>query len=740
MTRHFLTALTFLFLATSIRAGEGMWLPFLLNALNESEMKSLGMKMSADDIYSVNHGSLKDAVVHFGGFCTGEVVSDQGLVFTNHHCGYDAIQNHSTVEHNYLQEGYWAKTFQEEKPTPGLFVTFIVSIEDVTQAVLEGVDPKAALKDQQAAIDRNLATVKTKALREAWQDVFVRAFYEGNQYYLFTTETYRDVRYVGSPPESIGKFGADTDNWVWPRHTGDFSVFRIYAGPDNKPADYSPLNKPFKPKYFFPVSLDGVREGDFTLVFGFPGKTNEYLPSYAIGQTAKLVDPARIDVRNISLGIMDDHMRKDEAVRLAYAVKYAGLANSWKKWIGEVKGLQLKKVTSIKEKQEADFTERLMRHPELQSEFGNILPAMKSIYTEMDKIVRTRTILGEVLNGANLEVFKIAGLADRFVKAFKENGEKGFKELAEKNKALLSDFYAEYRTDIDQEIYDGLMAYVVSSLPAEDVPAILLTSASPSFSVKAQPVRAKEVYDHSALPSGLQLQSLIELGGEAFAKKMETDKAYQVYIAMKQVMDNKISPQFNKLNDELTLLQKSYMKAQMVVYPEKKFWPDANSTLRVAYGQVEPYAPRDGMAYKTQTYLDGVMEKYVPGDYEFDVSPKLIALYNAKDYGPYGEDGKMPVCFIASNHTTGGNSGSPALDAEGNLIGINFDRVWEGTMSDLYYDRSICRNIMVDIRYVLFVMDKFAGATNLIQELKLVHPKAAMSSPPKTKKKSKAKS
>ncbi len=700
-------------------AGEGMWLPFLLKSLNEAEMKSMGMKMNAEDIYSVNQGSLKDAVVHFGGFCTGELISDQGLLLTNHHCGYDAIQTHSTLEKNYIKNGYWAKNNSEELPTPGLFATFIIRIDDVTAQAMSGIEAAMDQPQKQALIERNLNLAKQNAIREDWQDVFTRSFFEGNQYFLFVTETYNDVRYVGSPPESIGKFGADTDNWVWPRHTGDFSVFRIYAGPDNKPAEYSPDNKPLKPKHFFPISLDGVEEGDFTLVYGFPGRTNQYLPSFAIKQTAEIIDPARIGVRDISLGIMNKHMRSDEDARLAYSAKYAGISNSWKKWIGEVLGLKSKNAIGVKEDQETDFTNLVKKNKDLRDAYGHLLPDMKLLYQELDTIIKDRIILGEVIGGTNVEIFVPAAYADRLLKAYRENGNTGFKDMENKVLAALDGFFKEYRVKVDKELFSALTTHLYQNMSQANMPEVLsLKPAHLSFDEWTN-----QIYMNTLLTDQLLFTEAIKQGGATFSKSMETDQAYQAFVSMKKVMDEKLSPIFNKLTTKIQPLQKDYVTSLMAAYPDRRFWADANSTMRVSYGQVEPYAPRDGMAYKTQTYLDGIMEKYKPGDYEFDVHPKLIELYEKKDYGPYGENGKLPVCFIASNHTTGGNSGSPAIDAYGNLIGINFDRVWEGTMSDLYYDRSICRNIMVDVRYVLFVIDKFAGAKHLIREMEIVHPK-----------------
>lgn len=695
-------------------AGEGMWLPFLLKSLNEAEMKSMGMKMNAEDIYSVNQGSLKDAVVHFGGFCTGEVISDQGLILTNHHCGYDVIQSHSTIEKNYLTDGFWASRQSEEKPNPGLFATFIVRIEDVSDKILNGIVNTMSAKEKQSIIDRNINSVNETTAKEAWQDIMIRPFFEGNHYYLFVTETYRDVRFVGAPPESIGKFGADTDNWVWPRHTGDFSLFRIYAGPDNKPAEYSPDNRPLKPRHFLPISLDGIDDGDFTLVFGFPGRTNQYLPSYAVDQMARVIDPARIGVRDISLGIMDKYMRASEDIRLALASKYAGLSNSWKKWIGEVQGLNSVNAVQKKMAQEKIFSDDLQKNKSLCKEYGDPLPSLKTLYHEIEPFAYNRTVLAEVIGGSNIELFRLTQYADRMLTAYKDGGETGFAQASSRFLPALDEFYKDYRKDIDKEVFIALMAHLNEKLSAVYLPSAITTD---------EKKLADAVYDESIWISQQKLTNAIQSGGESFARTLESDQGYQVFSQLKKVMDEQLNPPYTMLNDKIQILLKDYVTILMELYPDRRFWPDANNTMRVTYGLVEPYEPRDGVSYKTKTYLDGIMEKYKPGDYEFDVHPRLIELYETKNYGPYAEDGKMPVCFIASNHTTGGNSGSPAIDAYGNLIGINFDRVWEGTMSDLYYDRAICRNIMVDMRFILFVIDKFAGAGHLINEMKLVHPK-----------------
>ena len=697
-------------------AGEGMWLPFLLKALNEAEMKSMGMKMSAEDIYSVNRGSLKDAVVHFGGFCTAEVISDQGLILTNHHCGYDAIQTHSTLEKNYLTDGFWASKLDEELPNPGLFATFIVSIEDVTPKILQGISTEMTAKEKQSIIDQNIQLISSEVKKEKYQDVMIRPFFEGNHYYVFITETYRDVRFVGAPPESIGKFGADTDNWVWPRHTGDFSMFRIYAGPDNKPAEYSPDNRPLKPRHFFPISLDGVDDGDFTLVFGFPGRTNQYLPSYAVGQIADVIDPARIGVRNISLGIMDKFMRASADIRLALASKYAGLSNSWKKWIGEAQGLKATNGVQKIEAEEKQFTSDLEKNKSLYKKYGSVLPSLKLHYAEIEPYAKNRTILAEVIGGSNIELFRLTQFADRLRHEYQYGGSEAYTSFASRVSGIVDEFYKDYRKDVDMEIFEALMDHLKTTMDPEYLP----TSLSPSAKDLTTKAFAETFWFNKE-----QFIDSVNAGGDRFSKMLDNSATYQLYAEMKKVMDEKLSAPYNEINAKIQPLQQDYMTALMELYPDRRFWPDANNTMRVTYGQVESYQPRDAVRYETQTYLDGIMEKYKPGDYEFDVHPRLIQLYNARDYGAYADkNGKMPVCFIASNHTTGGNSGSPAIDAHGNLIGINFDRVWEGTMSDLYYDRSICRNIMVDMRYILFVIDKFACAGHLINEMKLVRPKS----------------
>ena len=702
-------------------ATEGMWIPLLLKSLNEAEMQEMGMKMSAEDIYSVNQGSLKDAIVHFGGFCTGELISDQGLLLTNHHCGYSAIQRHSSVEDNYLKNGFWAHSKDEEKPNPGLFATFIVGIEDVTKQVMKGVKAKLDANERQSVIDKNIAKITEETALNKFEEMYVRPFFKGNQYFKFVTLTYPDVRLVGAPPESIGKFGADTDNWVWPRHTGDFALFRIYADENNQPAEYAPGNQPFKPKHFFPISLDGVDEDDFTMVFGFPGRTNQYLPSYAVQQIMDVLDPAKIGIRDISLKVMDSYMRKDEATRLQYASKFASIANYWKKWIGESQGLRETGAMDKKHALETEFTQRINRKKKWRKKYGEILPEFESLYQEIEPYAHARDYYSEIF-GRNVDLFRVMSQCDRLRSTYENQGEEAYQNLSKRLINYYRGYFQNYNEDIDRDVFSQLLAKLLTDLPKEFIPESLHKENLFMRALTPEKLVA-QIFSKSHAADYDKLSSLFQLTPDAYAKTLKEDPAYKLYKDVTHLTDNTISTKYNALNSRIAELQRQYMAGLMEVFPEKRFWPDANSTLRVTYGKVNGYEPRDAVYYRPVTYLDGVIEKYKPGDYEFDLDQKLLDLHAAKDYGPYTQNGKVPVCFIGSNHTSGGNSGSPAIDAWGNLIGLNFDRVWEGTMSDINYDPSICRNIMVDIRYVLFIVDKYAGATHLIDEMVLVHPK-----------------
>ena len=710
-----LLRLLFIFLSVPLFAQQGgMWIPSLLEGMNETEMTNLGMKMTAKDIYDVNNASLKDAIPHFNGGCTSEVISNKGLLLTNHHCGYSQIQSHSTLENDYLQNGFWAKSLKEELSNPGVTATFIVKIEDVTTQVLNGITAAMGEADKQKKIEENIASISQSSPKEAWQENRVRTFYEGNQYMLFVVETFKDIRLVGAPPSSIGKFGSDTDNWIWPRHTGDFSLFRIYADKNNRPAEYAEDNIPYTPKHFLPISLDGVAENDFTLVFGFPGSTDEYLPSIAINQVINTLNPARIAIRDKALAIQDKYMRADPQIKIQYASKFASIANYWKKWKGETLGLKKSNAVGIKKQQETALTAQINKQGK-QQEFGQLLPQFETYYTQIEPYALAREYYSETVL-RNVELLRTAYQAYQLVQVYDSRGAQSFEDRKNNMVERMSGQYKNYSKQVDEEVFEALLA-----LYAEKVPSQFLPESFKTLNVEAL---TKNVYEKSAFADYASLKNLLEGDAETVITKLKNDPGFQIVKEMADAYFEKVAPKYDELQLQITSLERDYMKALLELSPkDARIFPNANSTLRVTYGKVAGYSPADAVYYEPVTHLEGVMQKYVPGDYEFDVPQKLIDLYTAKDYGQYGENGKMPVNFIGTNHTTGGNSGSPAIDAHGNLIGLNFDRVWEGTMSDYYYDPVLSRNIMVDIRYVLFIIDKYADAKNLIKELELVHPK-----------------
>ncbi len=710
----FLKLFLLLFIIQTQAQQGGMWIPSLLQGMNETEMKNLGMKITAKDIYDVNHSSMKDAVPQFDGGCTAEVISDKGLLLTNHHCGFDAIQNHSTVDHDYLRDGFWAYKMEDELANPNMVVTFVVRIDDVTLKVLEGVATLNSEGEKQKKIQENITSISNSSPKETWQENKIKTFYDGNQYLLFVTETFKDIRFVGAPPSSIGKFGSDTDNWVWPRHTGDFSLFRIYADKNNRPAAYSTENVPYKPKYFFPISLDGVKENDFTMVLGYPGRTQEYLPSIAVEQLVNTLNPAKIEVRDAALKAQDRFMRKDQAIKIQYASKYASVANYWKKWIGETKGLQKSNAIFIKQKFESAFQEKVIKAGK-QAEYGNLLTDFQKNYIEIKEYALAKDYFTEVAL-RNTEILSVGYKLYQLEQVLNTKGEQAFNDRKTSLLKGIADFYKDYNANVDAAVFEQLIGLYASKSPKPFLPQSLVNVDVPTLT--------SSIFSTSKLTSLSSFQTLLEGDSKAIIEKINKDQGYQLIKSMADAYLKKVVPKYDELNLKNSASQRTYMKAILELSPKSaRIFPDANSTLRVTYGKVKGYKPNDAVTFEPFTYLDGVMEKYIPGDYEFDVSKKLIDLYQSKDYGDYGSNGKMPVCFIATNHTTGGNSGSPTLDAYGNLIGLNFDRVWEGTMSDVYYSPEICRNIMVDARYVLFVIDKFAGAKNIINELKLVHPK-----------------
>ena len=657
--------------SSGIRADEGMWLPSeILKKIKDIQSK--GFKLSAEDIYSVNKSSLKDAVVRFGGGCTGELISSQGLLITNHHCGYGTIQSHSSVEHDYLTDGFWAMSRAEELPNPGLSVAFLEYMIDVTDEVLKGYKPNMTEEKRTEIINKNAKKIEEKAVKgNKYLTANVRPIYYGNQYFLFVYKNYTDVRLVGAPPSSIGKFGGDTDNWMWPRHTGDFSLFRVYAGADNEPADYNPNNVPFQPKKHFKINAAGIGEGDFTMVYGFPGRTNEYLFSDAVKYTALTSNPHKIALRTLRLDIQKEEMNKDRAVRIKYASKNAGVSNAWKKWQGEAKGILKMKAIENKQAFEAKFDKWAAGKPE----YENLVEKFKELYGSIEELSLVQDYQTEALNAV-----EIIGFAGR--------GQRG----AEK-------FYKDYYKPIDKASFIALY--------------------------NAYNKNIADKYKSPYYKEQLQKFGSVEAWADAlFAEKPNLEMAAEIYKQTNDYFRANYAPTLEAVNKELAILYRSYMKG-MMEYNEatkggKIFYPDANSTLRVAYGQVKGYKPADAIYYTPVSSLDGVIEKDNPEIYDYNIPQKLRDLHAAKDYGQWEVNGSVPVAFIATNHTSGGNSGSPVLDANGNLIGVNFDRVWEGTMSDVVYDPEICRNIALDIRFALFVVDKLAGATHLIEEMEIL--------------------
>lgn len=695
-------------------AGEGMWIPTLLKALNEDDMQTMGMRMSAEDIYSVNNSSLKDAIVIFGGGCTGEIISDQGLLLTNHHCGYGQIQRHSSVENNYLEDGFWAKDRSEEFKNPGLSVTFIVRIEDVTKQVLEGITDQTDEADRYYKIQSRIGAITEKAVKGTHYDAIIKPFYYGNEYYMIVTERFTDVRLVGAPPSSIGKFGGDTDNWVWPRHNADFSMFRVYAGPDNQPSDISDDNVPLKPRHSLPVSIRDKQENDFTLVYGFPGSTQEYLPSYAVDLIMNQEDPTRIKLRDLRLSVMDREMKKSEKVSIQYASKQSGISNGYKKWKGEILGLKKTQALEKKHAYEAEFMKRVKGNPEWSNKYGRILEVYKELYDQLAPVQFERLYVTE--GGLGIEAVAKANSLSGLVDLMEGDvDEEQLENGINRHRRSLDGFFKNYHAPIDQEVMGLILQNYMNDIPEAQWPAIFSKIKTKyKGDTKAY---AEAVFKKSFIVDEEKFRALM---ANPSVKKIVKDPIYQLAESVISRYRDEVSEQYQILQAQLNQVHRVYMAAQREVFDEKTFYPDANFTLRVTYGQIEGYSPDDGVDYRHYTTMKGIMDKNLTGAYDYKIPEKLRELYKEGDYGRYGQEGELWVCFVASNHTSGGNSGSPVIDGDGRLIGLNFDRCWDGTMSDINYDRSLCRNISVDIRYILFLIDKYADAGYLLDEMELV--------------------
>lgn len=711
--------LTALLFVSVIRADEGMWIPALLQK-NEAEMQAMGMKINADDIYSINHSSMKDAVVLFGGGCTGEIVSEQGLLLTNHHCGYGWIQRHSTVEHDYLTDGFWAMTMEEELPCPGLTVTMLKNMVDVTEKILYNVTDNTTEEERAKLVSENIAKFKTELQKTTEYEVSVESFYNGNQYFLMYNEIFKDIRMVGAPPSNIGKFGGDTDNWVWPRHTGDFSVFRIYVDKDGKPAEYSEDNVPYKPDYHFTVSLKGVEKDDFTFVFGYPARTNEYLPAVAVEQEANDIYPVIVNLRTQILDIYNKYQEKDPKVRIQYASKHAGLGNGWKKWMGVIEGIRNFKGIEKKLAFEEAYNDWCMKERR-RMKYMHALRDFTPVYEEYEKYRMATTYLTEA--GLSIELIDFAANFNNLSKVTKDTPREDIDMMINKLKEASTIFYKDYYQPIDEEVSVTMLKAYRAAQPEDFRPGILNEIDKKYKGDEKSYV--DELFGKSMFTSEEKVNKFLDDFKVSNAKKLAKDPALLAYNSMMDFYADNVKDKSRECNAKINNLRRVYMEGQMKmipeVYPERNLYPDANFTLRVTYGKVGGFKPKDAVTYNYFTTLDGIMQKENPGIYDYVVTDRLHELYDAKDFGRYADrDGSMHVAFIAGNHTTGGNSGSPVLNAEGQLLGLNFDRTWEGTMSDLVYDPSICKNISVDIRYVLFLIDKYAGCTRLIDEMTIV--------------------
>ena len=705
-----------------VKADEGMWIPMFIERLNYQDMKEMGLQLTPEEIYSVNSGSLKDAIVIFGRGCTGEIISDQGLLLTNHHCGYGSIQSVSTVENDYLSNGFWAKSHNEEIPIEGLTVQFLVRMDDVTSRMLQGVDVSMSESDRGDMLNKNRKVIVEEATANNHYNAVVKDYFEGNEFYLLTYETFRDIRLVGTPPEAIGKYGADTDNWMWPRHTGDFSMFRVYAGADNKPADYSADNKPFKPRHSLPVSIAGIEKGDFSMIMGNPGSTDRYLTSFGVDLAIKESNPTIVKIREEKLRIMREGMDASEKTRLQYASKYAGTANYWKYFIGQTKGLKSLKVADKKRRIEAEFIQWLNENPAMAEKYGQSLPIIESSYETIGQYNLARSYMVEaVLRGP-----EILSYANRFNKlsellSEKDQDKEAIQKQIEQLKSSIEDHFKNYNAGIDQNMLASMMQMYYRNVPSSQQPEALKESHK---KYKSNPdAYAADVFKESNFTSESKVNKLLD---NPKAKTITNDPAFSIMRSFIEVY-KEIGEKTEAAYENLDKGNRLFMAGLREMQPDRKFYPNANFSLRLTYGSVEDYYPADAIHYDFETTTKGILEKEDPTTREFVVSDRLKEIIKNKEYGRYGnDDGTMTVNFLTTHDITGGNSGSPVIDAKGRLIGLAFDGNWEAMSGDIAFEPELQRTINVDIRYVLMIVDKFAGAQNLIDEMNIVSDRPTM--------------
>lgn len=718
-------AIAILFFTNSAHAVEGMWLPILLKKYNIEEMQQKGFKLTAEDIYDINQASIKDAIVGlvrlsnpFHHFCTGEIISPDGLVLTNHHCGYGAIQHHSSVENDFLKDGFWAMNRSEELTNEGIGVCLLKRMQDVTDSVLMNIPANADESQRDSIIEANISKIEKNAVKDTDYLAKVKSFYGGNEYYLSVYEIFRDLRLVGAPPSAIGKFGGDTDNWMWPRHTGDFSLFRIYTDSTNNSADISQENIPYQPLHHLKISTSGVKKGDFTMVMGYPGTTEEYLPSFAVSMRMNLTNPARISVRNDAINIMKSGMNSSPTVRIQYSAKVASKANGWKKWIGENRGLKRLNAITVKQEQERLFNEWVSQDSNRVKEYGHVIKEYEKLYTDLEEYQLAYTYFVESLMGA--ELISFARNFSELLSFNKETNDSTINAQIARIKSTSERFFKNYHKETDKKLFTTLLSHYYKNLDQKYQPEIftpILSKYKGDYEVYFS-----ELFDNSLLNNQEALNEFIDNYKISSNKKLTKDPVVQIFSQAIDIYYSQIRPSILSIKTDISSLHQTYIHGLRIFDTTKTYYPDANSTFRIAYGNIDNYSPRDAVKYYHSTTLGGIMEKDNPDIFDYDVPQKLRDLYAEQNFGDYANsDGTMPVCFTASNHTTGGNSGSPVINGKGELIGINFDRNWEGTMSDLMYDPDMCRNIALDIRYVLFLIDKFAGAKHIINELSLVN-------------------
>ncbi len=697
-----------------LRADEGMWLPFLLGR-NYEDMKKHGLNLTQEEIYSINNASIKDAIVSFGGFCTAEVISQKGLLLTNHHCGYNAIADASSEENNYLEEGFWAKSHDQEIPVDGLSATFVVRIQDVSEQINRNLTDDMSEKERSAKIATISREITGDAIAGTHYDAFIRDFFEGNEFYLFVTEKYKDVRLVGAPPESIGKFGHDTDNWMYPRHTGDFSMFRIYAGQDNQPAAYSDENQPLQPKYALPISIKGYDKGDFAMVMGFPGSTDRYLSSFGVEQAVNIEQPKRVELRAKKLEIMKEEMDKSTEVRLNYASKYAQVANYWKYFIGQTKQVKKNKVAEKKRAIEKSFAQFAEEHPE----YADVLPTIESAYDAMNEFVHLNAYQKEMIYSVdlNLNVFRFTMIAEALKEGKKEWAQNKYAQW----KAALLDFYDRANMDIEYRTLSTLLQSYYEDIDEKYLPErIKELGKDGKIDSYVKKVRRKSMF--TSKKKFKKFDKLVEKSDSFPLETLQEDPLFKLIESLNNTHKAATTKEiYQKASTDLKRANRMFIRGYRKMKEDKLFYPNANSTLRLTYGNIKPYSPNADTTYSIYTTLEEGIRKEDPDNAEFHVSPKLKTLYEEKDYGRYANDkGEMVVNFISNNDITGGNSGSPVINADGELIGTAFDGNWEAMSGDIFFEDEIQRTISCDIRYILFVIDKFGGAQNLINEMEIV--------------------